>query len=158
MAYAFIQAEFEHYPRSGSFKEVERDARERIAEGSRIKQVARFTDDTGKITSLIRRIADLQKHSDHLLYSKQLILFRNARSKRTAGKILSKRAHLLDLCQSRLGYAEVAVEDFPGAPFRKMNENERYELCVAASRADGVRAFIMEGELLGDTVKVELMV
>lgn len=150
-----IQAEFCHLA-GKSPDEVAANAAERVLEGSRYKQVVRFTDEIGKITELIFRICDLESRITELflrLENRNPVLFHNYRIDRNYKKLARKKAYLQELMVKRLGYAEIAIEDQAGDPFRIMEDGERYELCVAASKANHVMVFLMKGELLADKLE-----
>jgi len=158
MTQLIIQAEF-HHLEGDTPEEAAANAYERVQEGSRHKQVVRFTDEIGEITDLILRICDLEqtkKRYFHKLEAGKPVLFHRIRISQLLKKIDKKKEYLKQLILFRLGYAEVAVEDYSDTPFRIMREDERYELCVAAGKAPSrnMFVFLMKGELLSEKVKI----
>lgn len=158
MSHEFIEAWFCHLE-GKTPDEAVANALERAEEGGRFKQVLRFTDETGKIIDLIRRITALQKTSAG--YSRRLedgnpIFLHGLRIERITKKTNDKRAWLKELMIQRLGYAWATTQDQAEGPFRPLEDAERYELCTAARKSNCVVTFIRKGELLDKNAEVLL--
>ncbi len=168
MAAYLIQAEFFHVGNNttGALGKVLEECIERTLEGSRIKTVVRFFDDSGTLAQFIiqskvlddeyiRLLDELEKATDQQrqeIYSK---LERVARRKRLAdlpAQRLSKKLDSMRLI-TRLG-CEIAVERPPDHHFELARGDELHELFEAASCAKSIWLFAFEGtDLLADKLK-----
>lgn len=148
-------------------KSIAREVDLRARDNKRIKLVLRLFDTGNRLTEFTRKMDVLRGQSqafhDHLPSNIiSLPWWRrwwiDRQSKRLARKSLDYAKHMLELAIEELkdtvrNEKVIALESYPGAPFRLVRHNELLELVEAANRAHGVWVFIFApNELLADRV------
>jgi hypothetical protein len=145
---------------------IVREVKERAKDNKRIKLVVRIDDADYAITAKVQEAEMRREQFDqYLLYEfrvcKEAGLWRRwsmARRRRRLGRGRDDaQKRLLELALSELKRAvrakrSVALEPFPGAPFRLARDDEMHELLESARRAKSLWVFVFKpNELTADT-------
>lgn len=151
--------------RFDNFEHIVSEVSRRAEDGKRVKLVVRIYDKRGVLTKHVRMMQKLRKHSE-VFYQGPSFDFAGRpslrrwlltwRRRRLAAKNLDTQSKLLGLALRELRatisqHGLIGIEDYPGGPFRYVQNNELHELWETARRAASAWAFVFKpNDLLAD--------